>query len=378
MPCASMRRGRAAAVLPPGRAVVVHAGTRDGSGAGRRALCLRSLGPKRGTRAVQCDYKSTKASHIVVGTRGSELARRQAQEVVNALKKVERDLGAELLALSTRGDRHKDVKSMASLGQGAFTEDIDEALLSGECDIAVHSMKDYPLDGAAGVEIVACLPRADPTDALVLPSGSAPVQHLRELPPGTRVGTSSDRRRHQLLWANPAVEVVPARGSIQKRLEMLESGETDALIVASAALHRLGLTLEAYKLPVREMIPGGGQGAIGIAIRADDDRMRELVARIDHAATRIAVIAERAFLSPVYRPLTGMGFAAHARVTDSGKVRLIGAVGDSGAVGMYTTEASGPATEEGAVAAGEEAAEQLTELLHGFLDTMEQDYPDFS
>ena len=231
-----------------------------------------------------------------IGTRGSPLALAQARMVKAALHAARPALAdgeVEIVVMSTRGDRIQD-RTLAEIGgKGLFTEEIEAGLLGGTLDLAVHSMKDMPTDLPAGLVIGAVLPRADPRDALI----ARGPRSVAELPEGAVVGTASLRRQAQLRAVRPDLVVVPLRGNVQTRLRKLEAGEVQATFLAMAGLIRLGLEgVVSAALEPEEMLPAVAQGAIGIECRADDAPVRELLARIDHEPTMIAITTERAFL----------------------------------------------------------------------------------
>lgn len=236
-------------------------------------------------------------STVRIGTRASELALRQARQVQSAL--AARGVAGELVTYTTLGDRRLDVALTAIGGKGLFTKELEDDLLAGRVDCCVHSLKDLPTESPPGLEVVALLEREDPRDALVLGPGLAGAgASIAALPAGARVGTSSLRRRAQLLAARPDVEVRELRGNVPTRLRKVDAGEVDAAILAAAGLHRLDAAhrVGAY-LDAPAWLPAAGQGAIAVQVRADDAPMRALLAPLDHAPTSLASGAERAFLA---------------------------------------------------------------------------------
>lgn len=227
-----------------------------------------------------------------LGTRGSALALAQARIVASRLAAA----GAgevELVTIRTSGDRFTAASLPAIGGAGLFTKEIEEALLDGRIDLAVHSLKDLPTALPPGLALGAVLEREDPADALVAPPGMT----LATLPPRARVGTSSPRRRAQLLAARPDLEIVDLRGNVPTRLERQASGELHAVVLARAGLARLGLgTRIAQVLPFDVMLPAPGQGALAVEMRADDGSAAAAASAIDDAEARAATTAERAFL----------------------------------------------------------------------------------
>jgi hydroxymethylbilane synthase len=234
-----------------------------------------------------------------LGTRGSPLALAQTREVAERLAARHAELteaGAiEIKVIRTSGDKIQDRRLAEIGGKGLFTKEIEEALLEGAIDAAVHSMKDMPTILPTGLVVSCILPREDPRDALIC---AVPAKSLAELPPGARVGTASLRRQAQLLMARPDLRVVPLRGNVQTRLRKLAEGEAEATLLALAGLRRLGQTAELRALLEPEvMLPAVAQGAIGVERRAEDQATAELLAVIDHRPSRLRVECERAFLA---------------------------------------------------------------------------------
>ena len=254
-------------------------------------------------------------SILRLGTRGSALALAQARWVQAAVERLAPDRRVELVVIKTSGDRIQD-RSLAEVGgKGLFVKEIEEALLRREVDLAVHSMKDLPAEIAAGLEIGAVPEREDPGDVLVARRASA----LADLPRGARVGTSSLRRASLLRSERPDLDVAPLRGNVDTRLRRLDEGAVDALVLAAAGLKRLGLSpAGAVRLDPTRFVPAIGQGALAIETRAGE--AGELLARLDHAATHVAVRAERAFMRGVHGSCT-TPLAAHARV-DGNEIAL--------------------------------------------------------
>src|SRR5690348_3442550 len=261
---------------------------------------------------------SNPARLLRIGSRGSPLALVQARQVQQALAKA---CGAapeaiEIKIIRTSGDKTQDRPNEQSLadagGKGLFTKEIEEALLSGAIDFAVHSSKDIPAMLPKGLALAAFLPREDPRDALI----SNAAKSLGDLPSNARVGTSSPRRQALLKRARPDLRIVPLRGNVETRLRKIDAGEMDAAVLAVAGLKRLGLfSAAATALDVEEFLPAAGQGAIAIETRADDANARAHAAAVDHADTHIALAAERAFLAALggscRTPIAG-----HARLDD--------------------------------------------------------------
>lgn len=235
---------------------------------------------------------------IRIGTRGSPLALVQARLARDGLAAAHADLRGpddiQIVPIKTTGDAVQDRKLMEIGGKGLFTKEIEEALLDGRIDCAVHSMKDMATWLPEGLTIGAMLAREDARDALLARSGT----RIAELPRGATVGTASLRRQAQLLALRPDLKIVPLRGNVETRLRKLGAGEADATLLAVAGLKRLGLLDKASAIiDSAEILPAVGQGAIGIEIRADDARLRGLLAPLDHRATTLCVSAERACLA---------------------------------------------------------------------------------
>ena len=231
---------------------------------------------------------------LLIGTRGSPLALWQANHVrdllvANGLPPGEIDFAV----IKTSGDTIQDVALREFGGKGLFTKEIDEALLGGRIDLAVHSMKDLPTELPSGIVIGAVLRRGDVRDALVARGG----QTLKQLPPGAVLGTSSLRRQAQIRRLRPDLEVIDFRGNVDTRLRKLDEGKAEATVLALAGLDRLGLSNHVTEiLSTERMLPAVAQGAIGIAMRECDDRTAALLAPLDDAATATAVDCERSFL----------------------------------------------------------------------------------
>lgn len=233
---------------------------------------------------------------IRIGTRGSPLALAQAHEVRRRLIAAHGTPESliEIVVIRTSGDRIEDRPLSEIGGKGLFTKEIEEALLAGGIDLAVHSMKDMPTVLPDGLEISSHLPREDVRDAFL----SLRAATLADLPPGAVVGTSSLRRQAQVLRARPDLRVVPFRGNVETRLRKLGDGVADATLLACAGLRRLGLADKiTATLSTNDFLPAVAQGAIGIEIRSGDDRARALLAPLDDADTSLCIMAERAMLA---------------------------------------------------------------------------------
>ena len=294
-----------------------------------------------------------------IGTRGSRLALAQAGTVVEALERAEPGASFDLVVIKTQGDRSADAPGARPFGVGVFVREIERALVEHRVDIAVHSMKDLPTDPTAGTLIAAVPERADARDVLVTRDGLA----FDQLPRGARVGTSSARRRAELLRARADLDLAPVRGNLDTRLRKLDQGAggMSAIVVAAAGLARLGLLGELEKernvefLPLERFPSAAGQGALAVQVREDDAEARDVVGRIDHLASHAACEAERAFIRTL-----GAGcrtpVGAYAAVAGDA-VKLLGAVYSGDGAECVGGEDSGPAAEAAGV--GARLAERL-------------------
>jgi len=249
---------------------------------------------------------------VVIGTRGSKLALWQAEWVYARLRELEPALAVSLKRIKTTGDKILDTPLATIGGKGLFVKEIEEALLRGEIDLAVHSMKDVPTRLPAELEILAIPEREDPRDVLITLNKVS----LERLVPGSRIGTSSLRRQAQLLHYRPDLSIQILRGNLDTRLRKLEAGEYDGIILAAAGIKRLGWSeyVTEYLSP-DVCLPAIGQGALALEGRADDGFVREVVARLDHHPTRTAVTAERALLERLEGGCQ-VPIAAHAAITN--------------------------------------------------------------
>lgn len=302
---------------------------------------------------------------LVIATRASRLALWQAEHVRDRLRTLYPACAVELLTLTTRGDQILDRTLSKVGGKGLFVKELENALLDGRADLAVHSLKDVPVDLQAPFELCAVLDRADPRDAFV----SNRYATLAELPAGAVVGTSSLRRESQIRARYPELVVKPLRGNLDTRLGKLDKGEYDAIVLAAAGLDRLGLGARIRSLlDPADSLPAAGQGALGIEIRDDRDDMRAWLAPLISRATTACVQAERA----VSRTLGGscqVPLAAFAELSgDTLSLRAL--VASTDGVRIVRTTRTGPAADADAlgVAAAQElldggAAAILQELL---------------
>jgi hydroxymethylbilane synthase len=264
--------------------------------------------------------RSQTSRTLIVGTRGSKLALTQTQLVVEALRRVAPDVRIEVRTIKTEGDRNQHESLTVLGGRGVFVREIEEQLLAGEIDFAVHSLKDLPTSQPAGICLAAVPERADPRDVLI----SRGRETLARLPQGARVGSSSERRSSQLLALRPDLQNRNIRGNVDTRLRKLDESQYDAIVLAAAGIGRLALEDRVSQyFDATEMLPAVAQGALVVECR-EDDAIRDLLAPLDDPGTRIAVSAERAFL----RGLGGgcqLPIAAHATLA-AGELRLDGLV----------------------------------------------------
>lgn len=261
---------------------------------------------------------------VILGTRASALARAQTELVAARLVASRPSLECSTRVISTAGDRTQDSgEPLPSIGgKGLFTAELERALRDGEIDVAVHSLKDLPTEGAPGVAVGAVTAREDARDCLVARAAGS----LAELPPGAVVGTSSLRRGAQLAALRPDLEIRSIRGNVDTRVRKVVEGEYDAAVLAAAGIRRLGLeSVVTEWLSDETMLPAPGQGALAIQCRASDDRVRALLVELDDAAARAETTAERSFLGAL-----GGGCAAPvaalATLTTTPQVRLQGLV----------------------------------------------------
>lgn len=289
---------------------------------------------------------------IVVGTRGSMLARWQAAFVAKALRAAHPTSTIEEKIIVTEGDRISAGPLWNAGGKGLWVKEIEAALLAGDIDLAVHSMKDVPGEIAPGLAIAAIPERADVRDAVVSGKG----QPLHALPPSARVGTTSLRRAFQLKAIRPDLDIQILRGNLDTRLRKVAEGAVDAAILACAGLDRLGFADRiAERLPIERMVPAVGQGALAIETRRDDARTRMLCHTLEHEPTAIAVTAERAYLARLGATCR-TPVAGHARV-ENGRVILVGRIGSPDGTRILADQSSG-AWEE-----AEQVGRQLAEAL---------------
>ena len=252
---------------------------------------------------------------LVIGSRGSQLALWQAHHIASKLQQLGSDTHIEII--KTTGDHLQTASLVQAGGKGLFTKEIEDALLAGSIDVAVHSLKDLPTENPDGLTIAAIPEREDPCDAII-------GMRLEQLPQGARVGTSSNRRRAQLLVLRPDLQVEPVRGNIDTRLRKLSDGHFSALLLAAAGLRRLGWENQiAQTFTPEEMCPAPGQGALGIQTRLTGEAA-EISARLNHDPTATAVQSERSLLSALGGGCQ-LPVGAFARI-DNDRIHLAAAV----------------------------------------------------
>ncbi|MCP3922266.1 MAG: hydroxymethylbilane synthase [Desulfobacterales bacterium] len=291
---------------------------------------------------------------IRIGTRGSSLALWQANWVKDTILENFPEMTVELEIIKTKGDKILDVPLAKVGGKGLFVKEIEEALLSGRIDIAIHSMKDMPAELPEGLTIGAIPDRENPSDVVISKDGLK----LSELPEGATVGTSSLRRSSQLYKKRPDFKIVALRGNIDTRIKKLKNGEMDAIILAAAGVHRLGFSevITEY-IDHDTMLPAVGQGALCVETRLNDDKVAPILDKMNHHDTRVAVLCERAFLNRLEGSCQ-IPVAAHATIED-GKVTLKGLVCDLD--GKERVEDFISAPEDACESAGTELANRLLE-----------------
>jgi len=261
-------------------------------------------------------------SKIIIGTRGSKLALWQAEWVKSELQKLYSWIEIEIKKIKTTGDKILDVPLAKVGGKGLFVKEIEEALLRGEIDLAVHSMKDVPTEFPDGLELSAICKREDPRDAFVsrVVKDAPLYKDIKDLSSGAVIGTSSLRRASQLRSKKTGLKIVSLRGNVETRLKKLDNGEVDALILAAAGMKRLGIENRITKVISHEIIlPAIGQGAIGIETRVQDGYIKDLLKPINHKESFICVNAERTFLKKLGGSCQ-VPIAAYARLKDNNKI----------------------------------------------------------
>ena len=295
---------------------------------------------------------------IIIGSRGSKLAAVQAELVLAKLRETVPDLEASIVKITTRGDQDDDTPLDNFAQQGIFVKELEKALIDGRIDLAVHSLKDLPTEIPAVLSLAAVTARIDPRDVLV-----SRARKLSELATGSKIGTGSLRRSIQLLALRNDLEISGIRGNIDTRLRKVSDGEIDGVIVAAAALIRLGWEdrITEY-LPVEHFMPAVGQGALGIQVRSKDERITSLVSSVNHEPTWRCITAERTFLQSLgggcRAPIAALG------IVSDGVLRLSGMVAsaDADQILRATVEGDAQAPEQ----AGKRLAKKIAEM--GALD----------
>ena len=289
---------------------------------------------------------------IRIATRKSALALWQANHVQDLLKEAHPGVDVELVKIVTQGDRILDRPLAKIGGKGLFLKELERALLNGEADLAVHSMKDVPANMTDGLVLDAVLPRANPYDALVTRDGKT----LAELAPGSRVGTSSLRRQSQLLALRPDLVVTDLRGNVDTRLRKLDEGQYDAIILACAGLERLGLGERiTEQLDGDGWLPASTQGIIGLQCRTEDTEMRTMIKPLADDATAVVAGAERA-VARVLEATCQVPLAVHAKLKgDNVELEAVVCTPD----GREIVKANGTAAADNSVALGEQVAAEL-------------------
>ena len=291
---------------------------------------------------------------IFIGSRHSKLAIIQSRSVIAELSRVHPNFEFELIEITTTGDRNRQISLEELGGEGVFIRDLEQALLQKRIDLAVHSAKDMPTKIADGLRLAATPQRVDPRDVIVSRSGK-----LSELVPGAKIGTGSQRRAIQLHAQRPDLQICGLRGNVDTRLRKVSSGELDGVLLAAAALIRLGMEDRITEcLPPDSFVPAVGQGALGIEIRDDDTEVAEIVAFMNHEPTWQSVVAERAFLEALgggcRAPIAALGNI------EAGILRIHGIVANPGGSDILRAEVEGSASEPESV--GKLLAQRMIEL----------------
>ena len=287
---------------------------------------------------------------IKVGTRGSKLALAQTDWVISRLSSLFPGLVFEKVIIKTKGDKILDSPLSKIGGKGLFVKEIEEALLKGEINLAVHSMKDVPSIIPEGLEI-ACIPeRESPFDVWI-----SNYEHISALPSNSKIGTSSLRRLSQLKRLRKDLEILPLRGNVDTRLRKWKEGQFDGIILAEAGLKRLGIKIDYKRFSIEEIIPAVGQGALGIEVRKDNKKIKEILSRIHSKETEVCVKAERAFL----KTLEGgcqVPLGAYSWIEDS-KLFIVGFISDLEGERFYRLK------EEGSIFEPEKLGKDLAKKL---------------
>lgn len=296
-----------------------------------------------------------KAHNIVIGSRGSQLALWQANWVKSELERLHDNVDIDIRIIATSGDIIQDVPLAKIGGKGLFVKEIEEALLANEIDLAVHSMKDVPMELPTELGISVITKRENPLDALISKNGDK----LADLPQGATIGTSSLRRSSQLLKYRDDFKIHPLRGNVDTRLRKVEEGKYDAILLASAGLNRLGWANRITEEISHDiLLPAMGQGALGIETRLDDTKIYDLISTLNHEQTHYAVSAERSLVGRLDGGCQ-VPIGAYARV-EKGLITLKGLVASLDGEIIYKLENVGPVDD--AINIGQELGAQLLKM----------------
>ena len=296
-----------------------------------------------------------KAQKIVIGSRGSQLALWQANWVKSELERLHSNTDIDIRIIATSGDKIQDVPLAKIGGKGLFVKEIEEALLANEIDLAVHSMKDVPIELPSELGISVITKRENPLDALISKNG----EKLADLPQGVTIGTSSLRRSSQLLKYRDDFKIYPLRGNVDTRLRKVEEGKYDAILLASAGLNRLGLANRITEEISHDiLLPAMGQGALGIETRLDDTMIYDFISTLNHEQTHYAVSAERSLVGRLDGGCQ-VPIGAYARI-EKGLITLKGLVASLDGEVIYKLENVGPVDD--AINIGQELGAQLLKM----------------
>ena len=296
-----------------------------------------------------------KAQKIVIGSRGSQLALWQANWVKSELERLHSNADIDIRIIATSGDKIQDVPLSKIGGKGLFVKEIEEALLANEIDLAVHSMKDVPIDLPTELGISVITKRENPLDALISKNG----EKLADLPQGATIGTSSLRRSSQLLKYRDDFKIHPLRGNVDTRLRKVEEGKYDAILLASAGLNRLGWANRITEEISHDiLLPAMGQGALGIETRLDDTKIYDFISTLNHEQTHYAVSAERSLVGRLDGGCQ-VPIGAYARI-EKGLITLKGLVASLDGEVIYKLENVGPVDD--AINIGQELGSKLLKM----------------
>ena len=296
-----------------------------------------------------------KSHKLVIGSRGSQLALWQANWVKSELERLHSNVDINIRVITTSGDKIQDVPLAKIGGKGLFVKEIEEALLVKEIDLAVHSMKDVPMELPAELVVSVITKRESPLDALISKNGET----LANLPQGATIGTSSLRRSSQLLKYRADFEIHPLRGNVDTRLRKVKEGNYDAIILASAGLNRLGwASYITEEISDEVLLPAMGQGALGIETRLDDAKTYDLISALNHEQTNYAVTAERSLVGRLDGGCQ-VPIGAYAKIDDN-LITLMGLVASLDGKMIYRSENVGPVGD--AINIGQELGSKLLKM----------------